>query len=206
MIRLIHAKFAKDKMRKALGLPEKLDKPALEKFDASVLALPVEDEIEDEEEEEEEEVIEELPEPEEELIEEEDFDAEELAVEEIMDELEEGLDEMELEEEDIMMMPDDLPEQLFLSGDLMDEMDIISEPDEMYIEEKVYDPMASLLERAKAALAEEEVVEETSEEELMKMELRDRITAFIVGSPDLAVKLFRVFFHQEKTSMKEGRF
>jgi len=206
MIRIIHAKFARDKMRIALGLPEKLQKPTLERFDALQLDLPKEDEIEDdeEEEEEEEEVILELEEPE---IEEEEFDEDELAVEEIMDELEESFDEMELADEEILMMPDELPEQLFLSGELIDETDIISESDEAFIDETaVYDPMASLLERARAALHVEEVVEETSEDEIMKMELRDRITAFITSSPDLAIKIFRVFFHQEKTSMKEGRF
>jgi hypothetical protein len=195
MFRIIHAKFAKDKMRIAMGLPEKLGKPALERFDALQLALPVEEEVEDEEEEEEEEIIEELLE--EEAVEEEDFSLEELTVEEIMDELDESLEEMELEEEDILMIPDELPDQLFLSGELFDETDIIAETDD-YVPEEIIDASDSILERARAALAvEEEVVDEVSEDELMKMELRDRITSFITSSPELALKLFRVFYNQD---------
>lgn len=190
MFKIIHAKFAKDKMRIAMGLPEKLAKPVLDKFDSSILALPKEEEIEEEEEEEEEELPEDLQQFEE------GFGEEELTVEEIMDDLEESVDEMELEEEDILMIPDDLPEQLFLSSDLIDAIDIVSDMDEGLVDESK-DVSDSILERARAALAYEEKPDDITEDELMKEELRDKITSFIVQSPDVAVKLFRVFYNQD---------
>lgn len=190
MFKIIHAKFAKDKMRIAMGLPERLNKPALDKFDSSLLALPKEEDIEEEEEEEDEELPEDMQQFEE------GYSEEELTVEEIMDDLEESVDEMELEDEDILMIPDDLPEQLFLNSDLIDELDIVNDMDEGTLppEESISD---SILERARAALAYEEVPEDITEDELMKEELRDKITSFIVSSPEVAVKLFRVFYNQD---------
>ena len=207
MIRIVHAKYAKDKMRLAMGLPTKLEQPKLDKFDSSLLALPAEEEDEEEDDEEEEEeplllLEEEISDEEEEELEEELFDAEEeMLVEELLDEIEDDFDEMELDESAAMLLPDDLPENLFLDGDLLGEIDIIAEDDDEILEDSDTDLEAdSLIARARAALARSEAVTEvdTSEDDLIKMELRDRITSFIIDSPDLALKLFRIFYHQEE--------
>jgi len=202
MIKLIHTKFAKEKMRIAMGLPEKLVKPTLDRFDSRRLALPEEEELEDEEEEleDEEEELEDKEEiPQDELLED-NLQEEELAIEEIFDDMDEQLDELELKDEDVLMIPDELPEQIFFGGDLYDETDIISDDIDSIPDETVYDPMESLLDRAKEALkVEAKVEEEVSEDQIMKIELRDRITSFITQSPELAIKLFRVFYNQDIT-------
>jgi flagellar M-ring protein FliF len=188
MFKIIHAKFAKDKIHIALGLPEKLEKPVLEKFDSNLLELPQEEKILDEDEEdyyEDEEVLEPL------------LDSE-VAVEEIMEDMDENFDEMEIEDEDMLMLPDELPEQILLEDNLLNEMDIFGLNDEEYIPEQVMETSESLLDRARAALVQEQsVLEEVSEAQLIKMELRDKVNAFVIDAPDLAVRLFRVFYNQD---------
>ena len=209
MVRILHFKFAKNKMRIAMGLPAKLDQPKIDKFDSSLLAIPQEEEDydEDDEEDDEEEPIlleeetpveEEAEEDEEELWQEEE---EELVVEELLEDIDDELDEMEIDESTAMLIPDELPEHLFFNEGLLEEMDIISDTeDELLDYEKTGLEADALLARARAALArdETETVEDISEDELIRMELRDRITAFIVNSPDLALKIFRIFYHQNE--------
>ena len=209
MYRLIHAKFVRDKMRIAMGLPVKLEAPKLDKFDSSLLAFPEEEEEDDyeedyEEEEEvvEEEVVEEVPEEEEEE-EEEELDLHLLDDAVLEDEMEGGEEELEveevdLEEDEIMTIPDELPEQLFLDSKLLDEfeLDIISTLDEEI--EAQGEESESLLDRARAALAvPEQAPSEMSEDDLIKIELRERVTSFILENTDVAVKLFRIFLHQD---------
>jgi flagellar motor protein MotB len=209
MIRILHAKYAKDKMRIAMGLPAKLEQPKLDKFDSSLLALPQEeedddDEEEDEEEEEEllleEEIEEEDEEDEEETLEEEWQDEEELLVEELLEEVDDEFEDMELDERTVMILPDELPEHLFLDGSLLGEMDIIVDQDDEMLDDEMDMESISLIARARAALAREETetVVDTSEDDLIKLELRDRITAFIINSPDMALKIFRIFYHQNE--------
>jgi hypothetical protein len=208
MVRILHFKYAKNKMRLAMGLPVKLEQPKLDKFDSSLLALPQEEEEEDDDEEEEEEelLLEEeilLEEEEEETLEEELWqdEEEELIVEELLEEIDDEFEGMELDEGTVTLIPDELPEHLFLDGGLLEEMDIIVDDDaELLDDERSGLEADSLLARARAALArdESETVEDVSEDELIKMELRDRITAFIVDSPELALKIFRIFYHQNE--------
>ena len=198
MFKIIHAKFARDKMRIALGLPAKLDKPVLEKFDTDLLEFPKEEEpIEEEDEddyEEEEEPPVALPEELEPLFE------DDVAMEEIMDELVESFDEMEIEEE-MLMLPEELPNQILLENDLLDETDLLNlvGEEEEYIVPEQASFGDSLLDRAKAALTMEQQSEvvEVEEEELIKMELRDKVMSFILGSPDIAIKIFRIFYNQD---------
>ena len=212
MFKIIHTKFAREKMRIAMGLPKKLDKPVLEKFDTDLLEFPreedpieEEDEYEDDYEDEVTEIVEEIEEIEEEPEEEEDEVPllEDEIDEEIMDDIDEDEeDEMEIEDEDIYMLPEELPEQIFLEGDLLNETDIFNlmEEDEDYIPEQSTEEGINLLDRAKSALAsstELSVIDEINEDELIKMELRDKVMAFILGSPDIAVRLFKIFFNQD---------
>ena len=223
MFKVIHAKFARDKMRIAMGLPAKLDKPILEKFEKELIEFPPEDEPEEEDDEDhyEEEVIMEeevLPELEEEEDEEEEeaeeedeildpikyFDSEEYEdaepIEEIFDDIEDLIDEIEIQDEDMLMiLPDDL-EQLMFEGDLLDESDLfgysVDEGDD--IPEQRGEGM-SLLDRARAALSAEPdlPMEEIDEQELIKTELRDKVMAFITGETELAIRLFKVFYNQD---------
>jgi len=77
-------------------------------------------------------------------------------------------------------------------------MDILGLNEEEYIPEQIINNGESLLDRARKALAKEQVVaDEVSEDELIKMELRDKVNAFITDAPDLAIRLFRVFYNQD---------
>jgi hypothetical protein len=112
---------------------------------------------------------------------------------------EEEIEEQELDEDEILTIPDELPEQLFLDEKLLDEfeLDILS-----IFEDEVAEQggdKLSLLERAKAALAESEKLEtgEVSEDELIRIELRERVSAFISDNTEMALKLFRVLLHQD---------
>lgn len=183
MFRIIHAKFAKEKMRIAMGLPAKLEAPKLDKFDSSLLALP-KDEDEIDEEIEDSEIDEEL------------YSTEEFVVKEIMDDFD---DEVEIDEEEMDMMLDEFPDQLLLEEGLFGDIDIMSgEFDDMEEpKERISD--AALLERAKAAVGmEQSAIMESSEDELMKLELQERVNAFITEAPDVALKLIRVLYNQEK--------
>jgi len=200
MIKIIHAKFARDKMRIAMGLPAKLDKPVLEKFDKELLEFPQELEPEDEDDEDhyEEELLEEAIEQKEEPL------ALEEDIVEIMDDIDADIDEIGIPEEDMgIFLPDELlPEQMLLEGDLLNENDLLGlapEEEDVFIPEQMSNEI-SLLDRARAALATldqtapEEVI---NEEELIRMELRDKVMAFILGSPDIAIRLFKLFYNQD---------
>ena len=211
MFKIIHTKFARDKMRIAMGLPAKLDKPVLEKFDTDLLEFPKEeepeeDDYEDDYEDEMEEVMEEIiieePEEEEEEI---PMLEEEIMEEEILEIEDEEDDIMEIEDEDIYMLPEEIPEPMFIDGNLMSEIDIanLMEEDEDFVPEQTTDEGISLLDRARAALtsgAEQSLVEEANEDELIKMELQDKVLSFILGSPDTAVRLFRILYNQDNIS------
>lgn len=128
MWRAIHAKFAKEKMRIAMGLPEKLEQPVLKKFDKTLIELPQQDI---------------------------DANAKEDTIE----------------------------------NEMLDDSNVISSDEEGYTDNTTGN--APLMERANA---EEH---KGTNAESIKMELRNKVTSFIVDSPDVAVKLFRVFFNQE---------
>ncbi len=195
MFRLIHAKFVKDKMRIAMGLPEKLEPPVLDKYDASMLALPDEHmNLEDEEDLEEEE---ETDDNEEFLFE----DPEVSALEDLLDDTEDEIEEIELEADDMLISPDELPEQLLLEGEL-EEMDIFNDEMEFVGESgRIED---NLLERARAALASQQASfgGELDESDLIKMELKEKVHQFITGQPEAAVRILRVFLSQDNDSTK----
>ena len=202
MFKIIHVKFARDKMRIAMGLPAKLDKPILEKFDKELLELPQEMEPEDEDDEDhyEEELLEEAEEAEAEVP----LMLEDDIVEEIMDDIYEDIDEIAIDDENMtMFLPDEmLSEQMLLESDLLSEKDLIelSMADEDVLVPEQMSEEVSLLDRARAALSmiEQTVPEEViNEEELIKMELRDKVMAFILGSPDIAIRLFKIFYNQD---------
>ncbi|MPN22102.1 hypothetical protein SDC9_169485 [bioreactor metagenome] len=97
------------------------------------------------------------------------------------------------------MMLDEFPDQLLLEEGLFGDIDIMSgEFDDMEEpKERISD--AALLERAKAAVGmEQSAIMESSEDELMKLELQERVNAFITEAPDVALKLIRVLYNQEK--------
>ncbi|MCL2039107.1 MAG: flagellar M-ring protein FliF [Bacteroidetes bacterium] len=202
MFKIIHAKFARDKMRIAMGLPAKLDKPILEKFDKELLEFPQEMEPEDEDDEDhyEEEVLEELIEEKEE----EPLMLEDDITQEIMDDIYEDIDEIGIDDENMAMyLPDELgADQMFLESDLLNENDLLGlaiDDEDVLIPEQMSEEI-SLLDRARSALSslEQPVQEDViNEEELIKMELRDKVMAFILGSPDIALKLFKVFYNQD---------
>ncbi len=193
MYRLIHAKFVKDKMRIAMGLPKKLEQPELNKFDSSLITLPEEEFYIDEDYDDEDEVLELQEEIEEASI-----------LEELIDDTEDEFEDIQLEDDDLIVMSEELPEQLLLDGQFIDDMDFF---DSEYTDEYVPhsgggSEHSTLIERAQSALAVAQPADEISEDEMIRMELKDKVHQFITGQPDTAVKIFRIFISQDGDDSK----
>ncbi|MGI6370539.1 MAG: flagellar M-ring protein FliF [Ignavibacteria bacterium] len=198
MYRLIHHKLVKDKMRIAMGLPEKLEKPVLDQLDASLIKLPAEEELEDMYEDVEEEVVEEDEEEMSELLEYASAEkAEENLLDELIQEADDILEELPLEPEDLLELKAELPEQLLL-GDEFGGVELFQEEENSYYDIPD-DEQSMLLKRAKAALnVASDDEDDVSESDLIKMELKDKVYNFITQEPEMALKIFKVFLSQDK--------
>lgn len=112
----------------------------------------------------------------------------EIEEEEEEEEADEELDELSLDEDDLLLLPADLPEQLLLEGEITS--------DEEMVEDESDEDQVSLAERARAALEDTEV-KELTEEDLMKLEIKDKVQSFIEDQTDDAIKLVRILLAQD---------
>jgi flagellar M-ring protein FliF len=103
---------------------------------------------------------------------------------------EDELEEIELDEDQIMLLPTELPDQLLLEG--------ISMTSEGGAEEEHIDLLDkdALAERAKARLEGGEGME-TTEETLMKLELKGKVQDYAEYQPQEAARLVRLFLAQD---------
>jgi len=100
------------------------------------------------------------------------------------EEPEEQLEDFSLDEEDLLLLPAELPEQVLLEGETKEEEPIIEEETE------------SLEEMAKAALEEVEPKEMT-EEDMLKLEIKDKVETFLDEQTENAVKLIKILLQQD---------
>ena len=113
--------------------------------------------------------------------------------EEELEEEEEELEELEFDEDDLMLLPAELPDQLLLEGEKMDRDEVMPEGEE----EEGLDSDA-LASRAKAGLEEEA---EMTEDELMSLEIKNKVQDFIEDQPQEAARLVRIMLQQDYQDM-----
>ncbi len=103
------------------------------------------------------------------------------------EEVEENLDDLFLDEDDLLLLPAELPEQLLLEGETVED-ELFDESDD--------DDQLSLSDRARAAL-EEADAPDLSEETMMKLEIKDKVQSFLEDQTEDAVKLVRLLIAQD---------
>lgn len=116
---------------------------------------------------------------------------EKVEVEEEEEEPEEKLEDLSLDEEDLLLLPAELPEQVLLEGETKEEEPPIEEEEDM----------AALESMAKAALEEVEPKEMT-EEDLLKLEIKEKVETFLDEQTEQAVKLIKIFLQQDLENPK----
>ena len=109
----------------------------------------------------------------------------------------EELEDIEIPEDDMLLLPAELPEQLLLEGERDDD-----DFGETALDEsgKPLDKEA-LAQRAKATLDESP---EISEEQMMKLELKDKVQEYLASETDDAVKLVRMFLAEDMSEARLG--
>jgi flagellar M-ring protein FliF len=118
----------------------------------------------------------------------------EIDEDELEEEEEEELEELEFDEDDLMLLPAELPDQLLLEGERMDrEEGGPFEGDEEGLDQD------ALARRAKAGLDDEGG--EMTEDQLMSLEIKNKVQDFIDDQPQEAARLVRVLIQQDYQDM-----
>jgi len=118
----------------------------------------------------------------------------EIDDDDLADEEEEELEELEFDEDDLMLLPAELPDQLLLEGERMDREDGLS----LGIDEESLD-QDTLARRAKADFEEE--AGDMTEDQLMSLEIKNKVQDFIDDQPQEAARLVRVMLQQDYQDM-----
>jgi flagellar M-ring protein FliF len=118
----------------------------------------------------------------------------EIDEDELDEEEEEELEELEFDEDDLMLLPAELPDQLLLEGERMDREDGM--PIEGEDEGLDQDALAR---RAKAGL--EDDGGDMTEDQLMSLEIKNKVQDFIEDQPQEAARLVRVLIQQDYQDM-----
>jgi flagellar M-ring protein FliF len=119
---------------------------------------------------------------------------EKIAIEEEEEEPEEQLEDLKLDEEDLLLLPAELPEQLLLEGEIREE-----EPQEL-VEETDMQELEAL---AKSALDVEP--QEMTEEDMLKLEIKEKVETFLDEQTENAVKLIKIFLQQDFETPKSPK-
>lgn len=106
--------------------------------------------------------------------------------EEREEEEEEILEELDFEEDDLMLLPAELPDQLLLEGERQDAPEDLLDEDTGSVIDR-----SSLAEQAAASL--EDGREELSEQDLMKLEIKEKVEEYVSEQTQEAVKIIRMF-------------
>lgn len=103
----------------------------------------------------------------------------------------EDLEDLELDEDDLLLLPAELPEQLLLEGESLedDEPEQIEGSSEGLRKE-------DLAERAKAAFEDAEIGD-LDEHDLMKIEIKNKVEQYADDQTEDTVRLIRVFMQQD---------
>ncbi len=114
----------------------------------------------------------------------------EIDEDELEEEEEEELEELEFDEDDLMLLPAELPDQLLLEGERMDrdeDMSIGEDEDEL--------DRDALARKARAGLEDDSG--EMTEDQLMSLEIKNKVQDFIDDQPQEAARLVRVLIQQD---------